>query len=497
MQERFQQLFVGGGQAHGEWERETGACKTLKAPASPQDYQDHVEGKRGLGLVPIREDGTCRFAAIDIDVDNIDHKALLAKVQKLRIPLTVCRSKSGGAHLYLFMADPGMPAQKVIVALKKWAALLGYPKAEIFPKQNKVTRTNLGNWINLPYFDGENTVRYAQGPTGSLSPEEFFESVVLWNGVDTVDATLTQQLVQIEEMPPCLACLTQEGLPEGGRNNGLFNFAVFYRKSSPNGWEEKVVQHNQLYVKPPLSNREVQTIIKSIGQRKYQYQCGQEPIASRCQRQACLALPYGVGHEPWKDGDNFDDLLVSHVRKILTDPPRYIVEVNGHDVELGTKEFLKFPAFRDRIFELLDVVVAPQKQPQWEQTIRDLLSKKEEIQAPEDASTRGTILSKVSEFLTLSERTKGVEDILKGYPVRKEDFVWFRVADLQRYFTHQKFTQINNQVLFQVLYSAGGTYASLRVKGKIVTAWKVPESMLNLQTDDFDQPDFNDVRNEL
>jgi hypothetical protein len=392
-----------------------------------------------------------------------------------------------------------MPAQKVIGTLKKWASLLGYQKAEIFPKQSKVSKANLGNWINLPYFGGDNTVRYAVGPGGSLSFNEFIDQIEYWDGSDNVDQTITKELIQIGEMPPCLAVLTEEGLPEGSRNNGLFNFAVFYRKSSPNGWEDKVVQHNLLYLKPPLSNREVQTIIKSVSNRKYQYQCAQEPICSRCNKQVCVTLKFGVGHEPWKDSDNYDELLVSHARKILTDPPRYIVEVNGHDIELGTKEFLKFPAFRDRIFEKLDLLLAPQKQEQWEQTVRDLLSKKEEISAPEDASSTGMILDKLSDFLSLCERTRGIEDILKGYPVKKDGFVWFKVADVQRFFQHQKFylQNLNNQMLFQILYNVGGSYESLRVKGKVITAWRVPESLMNTQTDDFDPPTFTNVRNEL
>ena len=76
----------------------------------PEHYAEHLAGKLGLGLVPVRRDGTCRFAAIDIDIDSIDHPALLQKVLARKLPLTVCRSKSGGAHLYLFMKEPGQSA---------------------------------------------------------------------------------------------------------------------------------------------------------------------------------------------------------------------------------------------------------------------------------------------------------------------------------------------------------------------------------------------------
>jgi hypothetical protein len=143
-------------------------------------------------------------------------------------------------------------------------------------------------------------------------------------------------------MPPCLAALTKEGLPEGQRNSGLFNFAVFFRKSSPNGWEDRVVEHNQKFVNPPLPNTEVQQIIRSVGKTKYQYLCSQEPICSRCDRSACLRLPFGVGHMPWKEPGAFDEFQPTHLRKFLMSPQRYILEVNGHDLDLSMKSSRAF-----------------------------------------------------------------------------------------------------------------------------------------------------------
>ena len=58
----------------------------------------------GLGLVPIRP-GTldCRWGCIDIDsYAGFDHKKLIDKIKSLSLPLLVFRSKSGGAHVFLF-----------------------------------------------------------------------------------------------------------------------------------------------------------------------------------------------------------------------------------------------------------------------------------------------------------------------------------------------------------------------------------------------------------
>ncbi len=57
--------------------------------------------------------------------------------------------------------------------LARWAAALGYPNAEVFPKQDALAEREddsdsyWGNWINLPYQGGDRSTRYAFGDSGS------------------------------------------------------------------------------------------------------------------------------------------------------------------------------------------------------------------------------------------------------------------------------------------------------------------------------------------
>jgi hypothetical protein len=502
--QRFAELFVGGPQAHGVWDPETGDAKTLKEPASVKDYEAHLSGAMGLGLCPVNTEGTCRFAAIDIDVDTIDHVQLHQRITVRKMPLHVCRSKSGGAHLYLFMKEP-MKSNTVISVLKRWAGVLGYPSSEVFPKQARASKQNLGNWLNLPYFDEARTVRYCvalrDGVVRALSLDEFLSSITYWDGKDQSEKIKEDaaegDLIQIGQMPPCLAALTQEGLPAGHRNQGMFNFAVFYRKSSPNGWEDKVSQHNQNYVQPPLSYREVQTVIKSVGNRTYQYVCDQEPICSRCDRKTCLTLPFGVGNEPWKDDIAYTELLISHCRKIKTDPPRWIVEVNGHDIELSTDQLMNFQLFQKRVYERFSVLGPPRKKEYWDKTLIELAERTTEIEAPKDASEQGMMLDKVLDFLALHERAKDREDLLKGIPVEYKNAIAFRVSDLQKYMHSQRIMNAPNEVLYQLLYSEGCRSTSMRVSGKVVSVWLFPKEKLNLQTDEFVPPNLDNTVNEI
>jgi len=496
MLDKFSRLFRGSALAHGTFDRTTGTMHTILTPASEEDYRKHLAGDLGLGIVPVDSEGKCYWGAIDIDIDTIDHKDLYSRVSARNLPLMVCRSKSGGAHLYVFFKEQ-QPSSMVQQLLKKWAGLLGFPnKTEIFPKQLKSTHQNVGNWLNLPYFNAQNTVRYAVCETGSIEIEEFLARVQYYTGKENIDATQNSGLIQIDQMPPCLQTLTEEGLPQGARNVGLFSYGVFYRKSSPNGWEDKLRYHNQNYVSPSLGSREVEALIKSLSARQYQYKCDEEPLCSHCDRKSCLQLPYGVGHKPWEDESNFDEITVGSLRKILSDPPTYILEVNGRDLSLSSDEFRVFEKLRRRIFEVMDLVIRPIKQPQWEQKVKGLLSQKTDIEAPEDASQYGSVINRIDDFLALSDRSKGRDDLLRGLPIIEKELILFQVDYLQKYLQGQK-TIISNHELFSILHRRNCAYALIKIKGKVIRAWSIPSIQVNRQTEDYSEAEFEKEEPEI
>lgn len=499
MIERFSRLFVGSEETHGILNVLEGGAfdhRTAEGPASPEDYEAHLSGKRGLGLVPVRKDGTCFFAALDIDIDTINHQQLYDKIQKHKIPLNVCRSRSGAAHAYAFMKE-AVRASKVIAALKHWASVLGYPHVEVFPKQIRVNKSNRGNWINLPYFDHENTTRYGVGPEGALTLDEWLDSIVYWDGKDTVVSSAelpilnnnsngsTPHSVGAPQLPPCLQNLVDGGIPDGTRNQGMFNFCVFLRKAYPNTWQEMALQYNTTYCKPPLQQGELVRIIKSVDSVKYQYKCNEEPIVSRCKRKECLDLPFGVGHKPWEENDSLDELVLSHLRKVDTDPPQYIVEVNGNDVTLTSEEFFSFAKMKDRIEELLDMVIHPMREDKWRAKRKELHSTQEVIEAPEDASAEGSLMSDVMDFLSRFKASKSADDLLLGQVVEHGDYLCFKVQELQKFLKASRKQFLDNHELFTVLQKHGCIFKSAKVKGKILKIWMYPIKNANVQTEDF------------
>ena len=185
----FQALFPAYSQAHGKFEikgidpksgKKKGLANTIHCGAPIKAWEEHLAGgPRGLGAIALLDDGvSAKWGAIDIDVNDIDHSCLEAKVNQLGPPLIICRSKSGGAHCYLFLEKP-CPAKDVVDALKNWSAALGYPGVETFPKQTKrkfdpeTGKPLPGNWLNLPYYGGNATERYCLHSGERLSLAEF------------------------------------------------------------------------------------------------------------------------------------------------------------------------------------------------------------------------------------------------------------------------------------------------------------------------------------
>ena len=98
-------------------------------------WQKHLDGKDSLGVIPINDDNKCKWGCIDIDsYAGFDHKKLINKIKQFNLPLIVCRSKSGGAHVFLFTKDY-VSASLMQDKLNEIRSVLGYGGSEVF--QNK------------------------------------------------------------------------------------------------------------------------------------------------------------------------------------------------------------------------------------------------------------------------------------------------------------------------------------------------------------------------
>jgi len=165
-------------------------------------------------------------------------------------------------------------------------------------------------------------------------------------------------------------------------------------------------------------------------------------------------------------------------------------------MHLSSEELRVFDKLRKRIFEIRDLVLRPIKQAQWEQQLKGLITNKVNIEAPDDASSLGSVYSKIDDFLALSDRSKSREDLLRGMPYQSDDKILFQVDFLQKYLLSQK-VQIANQDLYSILHRHECTFSLIKIKGKVIRAWSIPISRVNRQTEGYTPVEFKKEEPEL
>ena len=115
--ENFKNIFQGLDRAHGvtyvdkkgaDGEKIKGKSFVQREMVTDDHWLFHLQGKEpSLGIIPINDDNKCRWGCIDIDsYAGFDHQKLINKIKLLKLPLVVFRSKSGGAHVFLFITVP-------------------------------------------------------------------------------------------------------------------------------------------------------------------------------------------------------------------------------------------------------------------------------------------------------------------------------------------------------------------------------------------------------
>ena len=142
----FKRIFQGLDRAYGQYRsgdtkrngKEGGQAYIVKNNVTDQLWKDHLEGKDpSLGIIPIMDDNKCYWGCIDVDSYPLDHKKIVKDIEEKKLPLIVFRSKSGGAHIFLFTVEPVM-AKLLREKLMDIASIIGYANCEIFPKQEEI-----------------------------------------------------------------------------------------------------------------------------------------------------------------------------------------------------------------------------------------------------------------------------------------------------------------------------------------------------------------------
>ena len=483
---RFKEIFAGLDIAYGTYKiekerqdgKQNGKATVVRQPPTDDLWLKHLQGiEPTLGIIPIRADNTCTWGAIDIDMYPLDHVSLVRKIRKLELPLIVFRSKSGGAHCYMFSKEP-VAAAFMQRTLKLFAAYLGHSGSEIFPKQTEILidRGDTGNFLNLPYFGGDNGTRYAFKDDGSAATlEEFY---TLYDQYAITSETVIKEpnghntASDLTDGPPCLQVLCGQGFPEGTRNNGLFNIGVYLRKAKSDTWENEIMVYNQRYMQPPLPLNELTLVVKQLKKKDYGYKCKDAPINGHCNSAVCKTRKFGIGAA-------IDMPSISALSKYASDPPLWFVDVDGHRLELTTEELQQQAKFQVACMNKVNVMPPTLKKQEWENLLNGLLKEMVETQAiteaPEDTSSDGRFYDLLEEFCTHLQTAMDREEVLMGRPWTNEEekLTYFRLKDLENFLVRNKFLMSNPKIA-QRLRSIQGAPQSMTIKNRTVRLWRIP-----------------------
>ena len=189
----FLKLFDGWREHHIEFSpkkkdekgKVRGDYRTVPGPLTAELVERHFAGEISLGVSPLRKDNTVVFAAIDVDIPDMDIKLIEECFRRISATCAFFWSKSRGIHICVFTSEP-VPAQLMINYLvllrKRLPKHVQAAAKEIFPKQTNHAEVKRPSAINLPMFGKAREPIRAFAPNGHTitvgdceKPKELFD----------------------------------------------------------------------------------------------------------------------------------------------------------------------------------------------------------------------------------------------------------------------------------------------------------------------------------
>jgi len=484
--ERLLAVFEGSKAAHGTTTvgrigrsgKAESQSKVVRAPLTKELVQSHIDGKNGIGAIPINEENMCKFAALDIDVYDLNHKELQAKVQKLKLPLMQCRSKSGGAHLYLFLKE-WASAASIRDYLSEMSIALGHSGCEIFPKQDTIIaeRGDLGNFINMPYFNAELPLRYGFNSVAeALELDEFLDAVdaMKVSESDLEGLRFSGKRELFSDGPPCLQHLFSEGPIDTPRNICMFQAGIYAKLSDSDNWKSKLEEYNRTLCSEPLPAIEIVNLTKSIDRKDFLYKCKEEPFKGYCDPILCAKRKFGIS------GDSDDNTpTVGGLTIMMSEPRVYFMDVDGTRIQLSTEQLQNQILWQRACMEQMNMMPATFKANRWQAMINDMMAKATVLEVPEEATIKGQFKDHLFSYCTSHIKAMAAEEMAMNKPWTEGGVTKFKLEGLIDFLHHRRFKVESRGNLIQLIRDMGGDNSTQNIRksdGKRTTirCWSIP-----------------------
>ena len=384
--------------------------------------------------------------------------------------------------------------------LLEMAVALGHSGCEIFPKQDKILsdRGDVGNFINLPYFNAELTQRYCFNKKGEAMELEEFVSFLQSSrvSIDKLEkSSVSGKRKYFADGPPCLEHLFANGPTGEERNKKLFMCGVYCRLKTPDDWVKEFETMNRQLFTSPLESKEVMTLQKSLDRKEYFYTCEQEPFKSYCDKQLCVTRKYGVGDQ----GPEMPP--IGSLTIMLSEPRLYFLDVAGHRVQLSTEQLQNQTLFQRACMEQILEMPPPMRPNKWHQTVSQLLKDSTKLEVPEELKISGQFLELLRQYCTSRIRAMHPEELLHGKPWTDEGMTMFTMAGLMEFLHNRRFTHFSRAQVQEQLKKLNKNQECSGHKGvnkeggdrTTVRVWWVPEfkeEEVKLETEEMDNEEI-------
>lgn len=444
-------------------------------PTTKAIWERHLNGQYSIGQVPVNYEGMVQWAAFDVDIykNQLDIKSILSIIRTMGWPFILIRSKSGGAHAYVFFTRP-TPAVAVIEKMQDFTAFFGFANVEIFPKQGFIGTGNaavdFGNWLNMPY-DGPESTRYAFKEENEGYNASEFCDLVEAGRVDP-DEFLNILLPASEnepfpDGPPCLNRIFTENLDgEGHRDTSLFNLAVYFSRKDKDNMEP-VAEWNAKFGEP-LRDTAVKTKVRSALKKEYRYQCGNMCLKRFCKASLCKQREFGIDNE---DLDPTNQSLI----QLKTDPELWYFTHQGVQVCIQRQELWNYDLFRQAFMAAGRIMLPSMKQDDWLLQLRSYLSTCTVVDVPPEATSKGQLIEYIQEWAKVA--TEDLANLCNNKPAyNKNRDILFRMRDLKELLRLRQFRNLQDNKIVEILQNdLGGKDKRVKLpNGETPHCWCIP-----------------------
>jgi len=387
--------------------------------------------------------------------------------------------------------------------LQEWAGELGYANCEIFPKQIEIQadRGDTGNFLNLPYFGGNDSHRHGVSDDGSSASLDVFFS--LYDTYCTTEKDLKEfkvkrkEIPELNDGPPCLSTLMSQGIPPGGRDNTLYQYAVYAKRKWPDEWQGKIEEFNHKYMETPLPAQQVLKTIRQHEKKDYKYKCADQPMCTVCKKPQCKGRRYGISNSEVQ-------YEVNDLTKFESDQSIWFLNVEGRRLTLSTDQLYFQHKFRQACMNQINVGPPNMmRQNDWDSRLQSLVQNVEVIKMPHEITKTGRFENLLEHFLEDQGEAENIDEIDMGKALFEEreyeekdgkvkkETAYFKSEWLQKFLKKNDFKDFTpTQMLAHIRSKLNGGDGRRRVKGKPAYLWYVPWTKKN--NEEYKTPDMGE-----